>query len=303
MKAEERRELKQNELAEALASLRDWNNPTTRYTLLVLAAIAVGVGAWKAWAYYRLHSLEQGWQRLGNIENVLSAGSDEGAVVGALRDLRDLIQQASDPALSGWARLRLARARVQEGFAKPAERQAAFDEAARLLEEILQGRNTPATLEAAATFALAGTHECRAALDAARRQDELDKAAALYQRIVGEPRFKGTPYVTLAADRLKNLDDLKVEIVFAPGAPPEGLPPSGGESLSIPGARRLTPEEVEALLGERGPPVEMPPAGPPAPQPPEGESAPPGEPSAPPAEPGASSPQEPPPAAPSEGAG
>ncbi len=294
MKADERHQLKQNELAEALGQLRDWNSPTTRYTLLVLALVAIAFGAWRVWAYHQRHTLEQGWQRLGSIEMAL-AGKDEAAVAGAVSDLRALLQETTDPGLVGYARLRLARERIQEAFSKPDERQAAFGEAVQLLEQIVRGPNTPASLEAAASFALGSTYECLATVEPASRPSELDKAAELYQRITQEPRFKGTPYPTLAADRLKTMAALKMAIGFTAGPAPGGA--SQPEALPMQGMQKLTPAEIQAIMNRQQPGTPAPgPVGPPAPPPTE----PPGQPSPPPGNPPA---EEPKPAAPPQGAG
>jgi hypothetical protein len=291
MKADERHQLKQNELAEALGQLRDWNSPTTRYTILVLALVAIAFGAWRAWAYHQRHALEQGWQRLGNIEMAL-AGKDQAAAAGAVSDLRALIQETSDPGLQGYARLRLARERVQEAFSKPEERQAAFGEAVQILEQIIRGPNTPASLEAAASFALGSTHECLATVEPASRQSSLDKAAELYQRITQEPRFKGTPYPALAADRLKTMASLKTAIALTPGPAPGAASQPG--ALPLEGMQKLTPEQIQAMLSRAAPGPAGPPVPPPAP------AEPPGQPSPPPGNPPA---EEPKPEAPPQGSG
>jgi uncharacterized protein (UPF0147 family) len=294
MKADERHQLKQNELAEALAQLRDWNSPTTRYTLLVLALVAIAFGAWRVWAYHQRHTLEQGWQRLGTIEMTLS-GKDQAAAAGAASELRALIQETSDPGLQGYARLRLARERVQEAFSKPEERQAAFAEAVQILEQIIHGPNTPASLEAAASFALGSTHECLATVEPASRQSQLDKAAELYQKITQEPRFKGTPYPTLAAERLKTMATLlKTAIAFTAGPAPAGE----SVGMPMPGAQKMTPEQIQAFLNQRQSGTPAPgPVGPPPPPPTE----PPGQPSPPPGDPPAEEPKpEAPPPAPSQ---
>ncbi|MCK4342273.1 MAG: tetratricopeptide repeat protein, partial [Phycisphaerae bacterium] len=220
MDADTRHQLKQNELAEALEKLRDLNNPTTRYTIALVLVVIVFFASWKGWSYSRQHALEQTSQRLGELETIL-AGSDKTKVDGAINDLRTLIQETSHPALAGFARLLLARALSDQALAQPERRQEALGEAVAVLEEIVGSDGIPPMVEAAATYALATTYESLR---------EFDQAAALYDRLLTDPRFKGSPYVLGAAphfpwaadyvpgakERLENLEDLKTPIKFEP---------------------------------------------------------------------------------------
>jgi hypothetical protein len=130
-----------------------------------------------------------------------------------------------------------------------------------LLEAIRGNRQTPAVLYAAATFALASVHESLASLDEAGRAAGLAEAEKLYRELQeqGASRFRGSPFVALAAERSESLGNLKTPIVFAPGDPPTPTPQPtdaafgteprvevGAEGVEQP--RRMTPEEIEAAI-------------------------------------------------------
>lgn len=210
MDADKRHQLKQNELAEMLAKLRDWDSPVTRYALLGLVLLLVLVVGWKTWRYTQQHASEQAWQRLDLIKLGM-LDSDPDRVASAVNDLRELIRETSDPAIAGNARLHLARFRYDEGFARPEQRQAAFEEAADLLQQVTGNPETPPMIAAAASFALASTYESLR---------ELDKAETLYETLKSEPRFQGSPFVAVAGVRLDTMDDLAKPVAFTSGDPP-----------------------------------------------------------------------------------
>jgi tetratricopeptide (TPR) repeat protein len=261
MDADARHQLKTNELALALARLRNLKDPKSLLTLAALLVAAAAVVGWFVWKYSREHSLEQGWTRLAKISGSLLA-DDPVAVIGAQSDLRAMIQQTTDPRLVGYARLRLARSRIDQAFDQPAERQEALEEAADLLRQVLSDPQTPPLLHAPASFLLATTYE-------SLRQ--MDKAQELYKAIVTEERYAGSPYRGLAAARLESLAALATPVVFEPGNPPAPEPAPTQPATS------LTPVELA--------PVEV---APPAATEEESESPAPEAPVSQPAEPGAS---------------
>jgi len=64
MDARTRHELKQNELAEALAQLRNLNDPRLRVGLLVVLGLAVVVAGVLWWRYNQSRTVEQSWKTL-----------------------------------------------------------------------------------------------------------------------------------------------------------------------------------------------------------------------------------------------
>lgn len=263
MKADERHQLKQNELAEALGKLRDWNSPSTRYTVLGVVVLLALFGGYKGWRYMQRHTLEQAWQRLTEIESAMR-DPDPTKAAGALDNLRTLIRDASNPAVAATARLELARARYDEGLEKPEQRQAAFAEAADLLKQVADNRDSPAELAAAATFGLATTYE-------SLRQ--LARAGELYDSLVKNPRFKGSPFLLLAMDRQKKLDELATPVEFTPGDPPAPPPPE--PVATAPTTMPTTAPTTSPTLPASAPASAPVPASPAAPTPPASQPAPP----------------------------
>lgn len=264
MDADKRHQLKQNELAEALARLRNFNDPRFIYGIVALVAIGLGVLAWYGWQYSRRHALEQGWQRL-SLASAGLASNDTNRVTAAQEDLRSMIADTKHAGLAGYARLELAASRIAQAFRQPAQRPAAFEDAASLLEQIRATPESPRTLQAAATFALASTYE------SLRR---FDKAKELYKILTDEPQYQAFAYKTLAEDRLSSLDTLLKPVTFEPGTPPQPttqatnapirLEPTSQPTLQVP--IQLTP--TDSPLETAAPPAPTTPAEQPPEQPP-----------------------------------
>ena len=286
MDADTRHQLKHNELADILNKLRDLRDPRFLWTLAAVVVIVLAVLAWKVWQYSRAHVAEQAWSRLADIGMGLAA-DDANAVAGAMSNLRALIQETTDPAVVGYARLQLARARVQQGLTNPAERSAAFEEAVSLLAQIRSDPQKPPLLEAPAAFLLASTYES---------MREPERAKPLYQELADSAAFAGSPYQALAAERLATMDEATTVVMFTPGEPPPPPPPA---TQPTPIAPTITPTitpttqpQVGVFRPEQLSPLA--PAAPPPPTPPAPETdTPPSEP--PPAKPPAEPPAEPPP--------
>lgn len=242
MDADKRHQLKQNELAEALAKLRDFSDPRFIYALVAVAAIGLGVLAWYGWQYSRRHALEQGWQRLNVAAGALFS-DDANRLASAQEDLRAMIADTKDQGLAGYARLELATSRISQAFRQPAQRREAFEDAANLLDQILREPQSPLSLRAAANFALASTHE-------SLRQ--FDKAREFYKVLVDDPQYAAFAYKPLAEDRLANLDKLTSTVAFEQGLPP---------------APATQPQATAVPLQVGQPPAQMVPVQPVAPQP------------------------------------
>ena len=88
MDADTRHQLKQNELAEALGRLRDWDNPSTRYTLMGLLVIVVLFASWKWFGYTHRRGAEQSWERLANLQTALASADELNARRGAAKRYR-----------------------------------------------------------------------------------------------------------------------------------------------------------------------------------------------------------------------
>lgn len=257
MDADTRHQLKQNELAEALAKLRDLRDPRFLYTVGAVVVIAIGVLAWYGWRYTQRQSLEQGWQRLEKIAASMSAG-DPAVTASAQSDLRTMIRDTSSHWLLGYARLELARSLVETGLLQPTDREANFAEAVKVLTELRTDPDAPPLINAPATFLLATTHESLR---------EFDQAKDLYQALVNDARYAGSPYTTLATERLADIETLAAPVVFVPGDPPPPALASAPATASAPVATApvatapATPPSEEPTAPD-APPAEPPPTEP-----------------------------------------
>jgi tetratricopeptide (TPR) repeat protein len=244
-----RHQLKQNELAEALGRLRHLDSPAARYGLAALVVLLLLVLGWKGWRYMQQRALEQHWQRLSDIGAILDKpdSPDQAGAADkpkALEDLRALIRETSDPALGGYARIRLARARCDAGINDTTQQPAAIEEAVDVLRQVTGNQNTPPLVAAEAWFALANTYE-------SLRQ--FDQAAQAYKTLTSnEKLYAGSPYVMLAATRLATLDKLRTPVAFEQGEPP---PPPSQAAMPQPGVFQGAAGEPQTPPAESEPEV------------------------------------------------
>ncbi len=215
MDADTRHQLKQNELAEFLGRLRDLNDPRFRYTIAVVVVAVIAIAAWQLVKFQQRHAQEESWRRLTDLA-VATGTTDPTELATATDGLRAFVQETSDPALAGYARLQLARLRYDQAFNDPQQRPAGFEEAAALLEEITGTPGMPPKVAAAALFLLATTHESLGQADA---------AATLYERLASEEQYSGAGFAKVVDERLEDIDELRTPIVFEPGDPPSAVQP------------------------------------------------------------------------------
>ncbi len=217
MDAETRHQLKQNELAEALNRLREFNDPRFLYTIVAVVVVIIAALGWYAWNQTQQMALATEWQQLINLNTALAA-EDPAEVQEARSDLKTMIGEASDSRLAGYARLQLARSYYEDALENADQRPDGFNQAAELLREVRASRVEEPNLKAAATFMLASAEESL---------DNIDTAQQLYQELTDSERFAGSPFRLLARDRLENIDELKEPIELVQGAPPAPPSPAG----------------------------------------------------------------------------
>lgn len=249
MDADTRRQLKTNELADALASLKDLKSPRFLYSAGAVVVLAIAVLAWFGWRYSQRLAAERDWDRLERVVLGLS-DADANVASGAQNELRAMLQEKLPPSVLGYARIELARSRVEQGLAQPTERPAAFEEAAKMLEQVRSDPESTPLLQAEATFLLASTYESLRQFEGAKE---------LYQSLAQDTRYAGSPYKALADFRLADLDKLAKPVAFVPGEPP---PPPPLTATTQPGTVILNPTPVSR---DQWPRLPAPPA--PAPQP------------------------------------
>lgn len=247
MDADTRHQLKQNELAEALMRLRELKDPRVLYSLVAVVVVVVAVVAWYGWRSSRQYAAEQSSQRLGQIqENLMRA--DPLQITAAQADLRALAADAANPALTASAQLLLARAYYDEALQSSDKRTESFQQAATVLEQMRASSSTPAVMRAAASFLLGSTYESLARFDDARK---------VWQELVENPQYVGTPYPMVAEGQLESLNEISVDVAFAQGGPPMPSP-------SDPGTLNLqTPIQLDAGGQPTMIPIEPEPSAPP----------------------------------------
>jgi predicted negative regulator of RcsB-dependent stress response len=243
MDAGTRHQLKTNELADMLASLKDLRKPQYLFPAIGILVILAGVAAFYGWRYNQRIAAEQDWQRLDRAVAKMSSG-DPSAVSEAQADLQGMLQEKMPASVLGYARIELARSRVEQGLSQPSERPGAFEEAAKLLEEVRSNPALPPMQQAEATFLLASTRES---------MRQFDQAKELYQTLTQDAKYTGSPYRTLAEKRLSDIDALAKPIAFLPGEAPAPPPPPAPTSKTM----TLSPDRT--LPDMMGPPYTPPP--------------------------------------------
>jgi len=227
MDADTRHQLRQNELAEALARLRDFTDRRTLAWLGVIVAIALAYGGYRYWRWRQEVQLAQSFRVLSTV-NALAPELGEAP----LEQLRELIAKTSDPAVRALARLELAQGlearAVRDGDpARLAEAEAEY-------QKLMQMPGVPNHLKAAALYRLGMVYES---------QRDFARARQAFTTLSTDPRFEGTPQKTRATLRLGELDELAVAVHFEPGAKPlpavSSQPTAGPPSADLPGAVEL----------------------------------------------------------------
>jgi len=208
MDARTRHQLKTNELAEALARLREFSDRRALYLFVVVAVVVL------VYAGYRLHewqsrqTLAAGWWTLATQVNTRDPTQDA-----PIRKLRELLDTYRDPGLHAAARLRLGvllrRKALLTGDAQ------ARQEAIETLQAIVDDPQTPPGFRAGALYTLGLAYEDRR---------DLEQARQAYERLVQGEEFAGVPYVDLARQRLESLSETTGPVALVPGFPPLDLP-------------------------------------------------------------------------------
>jgi len=236
MDADTRHQLKTNELADALARLKDFTDRRTLSWLALIVAIALAWGGYRYWGWRQQARLTQASGTLLSVGNVLDPSRGEAP----LAQLRQIIAENHDPGLVALAHLRLGQGLEARGMVRGDT--ATLDEAQRHYQAVLASAAAPNHVKAAAGYRLGLVHESRR---------DFAKAREAYTALTRDGAFAGSPFVGLAESRLAQLDRLAVPIAFEPGL----KPPPATQAAEQPQAE-ATPEQAV-------PGVEPPATGPP----------------------------------------
>ena len=244
MDADTRHQLKQNELAEALARLRHLDDRRIRMGLLALGAVLVLVLAVYVWRASSARAREREWDQLyqNTIALLTSAGDEQLDSLQA--QMRALIDSASTPNLGASARVQLAVSYINEGLADPAQRPKAFEEAVALLQPLVNDQAVAPLFRAPALYALANAYESLG---------QFDKSKELHRQLVETADYDGSIYKQGAERLMQDANDLTTPIAFAPGeAPPPPPPPTQPSAATSPSSTQPTMADVKALTEQLG---------------------------------------------------
>ncbi|HEY4329368.1 MAG TPA: hypothetical protein VGN88_06510 [Phycisphaerae bacterium] len=237
MKAEERHELRENDLASWLQyGLWAFLKQNGSYVLLVLALAFLGYQLWNMYETKQELAVRGAWLDLQNASTV-----DD-----PIKALGDVIDTSTVNAVKAEGSLELANIYERlivnpEMMDKRREsRDEVLGKAFMYYNKALETMGDDKLIAANAHLGLAAVLEDRA---------EWDKAKAEYQ-ILTDPngKFKGTAFQELAADRIKTLDERRNVPRLAsmipppppPSTPSSGLPQlPGGSGLGLPGGMSL----------------------------------------------------------------
>jgi len=199
MKSERRHQLKSSELSDMLEQAKvyaaeNWSKITS-VAVLVIVLIAVGLYI----RHSRSQEVAQNWQQMFA---VLNRDTSAGKV-----DLEQMALQTSDKNLAviAWKVLGdqyLSRWLVAEDIQRDDLARQARQAYMRILDQYQDN-----------TLAVADAHIGLAVL--AENLGQWSGARDHYQKIVSDPRFLGTIFVTLAQNRLANLNQWQEPVVFA----------------------------------------------------------------------------------------
>jgi len=248
MKTERRHELRTNELSVFLADANDWTRKhSTHLGTVVIIAVVILVG-YTLVKRSRASSTDAAWQTMRELSYTLENAD------ASFDRLDQLIADANNRDFKMIALLRKARsarnlATLQDDGFHPKY----LDEAAAAYRALLNDFPDRMPVVATALDGLAWVEESRFAVDgdAAHRSE----ARTFLERLVSEPRFKGTPFQTDAARRLQDLDVSLQTVAMVDAPPPD--PKLDGTRLDLTDSFQLSsPADYSLEVVPAAPPAD-----------------------------------------------
>jgi tetratricopeptide (TPR) repeat protein len=201
MDADTRHSLRQNELAEALARLKEFNDRRALFLLVVVAAGVLLYAGYRLRQWQNRQHLASGWWTLVTRVDTQNPAQDE-----PIDRLRELLNTHEQPGLEAASRLRLG-ATLRRKALLTGDKQA-LGQAIEVLDASVEDPATPREFRAAALYVLALAHEDRR---------EFDEARPLYERLADSDGFAGSAFQDLAAERLESMEEYEEAVAFEPG--------------------------------------------------------------------------------------
>lgn len=214
MKADRRHELKDNDLAAALGSTRDYLDRHGKQigmaALAVLAVMAAVTFAMRS----RAAAIEDVWRRRGEL---VFDDFEKGKK--SIETLESLTHELSDPAFVMSGLVDLGQRSIRLSQMSPAAPDNELNERARKAFEELRTRYPQNPLAIGSSLlGLASVAENDFVLSGDLKHK--DTAKAFLNQVVQEARLNGMPFQATALDRLKTLDETFTKVAVAPAPPP-----------------------------------------------------------------------------------
>lgn len=236
MKTARRHELRENELAQQLGSLPDRLREHGLTIGLVAAVVVVAVVGFSMYSSSRAEAISETWRTINQGPSDAKTPEDRMA---RYREIADqnisptatalALKAAADQAVAAMDDARL------KGDAATAKRYR--DQAGPLYQQIVQQHDSVLAIGGAARLGLAYLAEDAGDYGAAQQ---------MYQTLMKESRFAGTPYASQAEFREKQLGKWKIPVVFAPASRPATMPAATRTAATQPVAVPMTLPQMRA---------------------------------------------------------
>ena len=256
MDADTRHQLRQNELAEVLARLRNFGDKRITGWLTAIVVVALGYAGYRFWQWRQDARLVQSYQALASVDATDASLGDA-----PLARLRELIADGSQPGLVAISRLQLAQGLEARGQGSGETAKEKLDRAEAQYKVILDTVDAPDAIKAPAMYRLALLYETKRDFELARQT---------YAALSEDRRFVGSPFGDLALMRLELLEDLSTPVEFEPGvkplaeipqpasqpASPPAISDAVGDALQTPAAPATQPTPSQET-GDQAPETEL----------------------------------------------
>lgn len=221
MRAGERHELKENELAKILASSRIFLKEKGKALGLAVVAVVVVIAAIGYASSSRAAHIEDAWRKKAELTFATPAEGRE-----SLKKLSDLIADTSDSAFVQAALLEQGTQALRLSQQSEIPPDPELNDLARsAFEQLLDRARSNLFAQAAAHSGLATVAENDFAIDHQPKHKDITERHL--KEIVNDARLQTTPFYTLATDRLADLGETfeVVRFAAAPPPPPPALQP------------------------------------------------------------------------------
>jgi hypothetical protein len=221
MKATRRQELRTNRLSQQIEQVGEYakQHTVSLVAAVVVAVVVIGAVYW----YYtqRQRDVMDAWYTISGVAAVDAETPIETIESVARQDLQPALTAEALLVIGDRATAKLAPTNAAEGFEVGDAADGETDwsaKACQAYQEIADRFPEPAhTTASGKAMIMLGV--------LAEDADDVAKARQWYERIIGDERFAGTPFLDNATYRLKNQDRWRAPVVFPPPSPSIPLPP------------------------------------------------------------------------------